>query len=106
MRVPIVCLPYSSHCESRSRLQPLRPDCTQCGRSGRPAQGRDTGDARLEPGTAPRLPEHVQDDRLHAAWLLLTTTGMRRGEVAGLRWVDVDLDVGRVSPRRPRAAPA
>jgi integrase len=47
--------------------------------------------------------EHVQDDRLYAAWLLLATTGMRRGEVAGLRWVDVDLDAGRVfSPRRPR----
>jgi integrase len=27
---------------------------------------------------------------------------MRRGEVAGLRRVDVDLDTGRVSPRRPR----
>jgi integrase len=27
---------------------------------------------------------------------------MRRGEVAGLRWADVDLEVGRVSPRRPR----
>jgi integrase len=46
--------------------------------------------------------EHVQDDRLYAAWLLLATTGMRRGEVASLRWVDVDLDAGRVSPRRPR----
>jgi integrase len=46
--------------------------------------------------------EHVRGDRLYAAWLLLATTGMRRGEVAGLRWVDVDLDGGRVSPRRPR----
>jgi integrase len=46
--------------------------------------------------------EHVRNDRLYAAWLLLATTGMRRGEVAGLRWVDVDLDAGRVSPRRPR----
>jgi integrase len=46
--------------------------------------------------------DQVQDDRLYAAWLLLATTGMRRGEVAGLRWVDVDLDAGRVSPRRPR----
>jgi integrase len=45
---------------------------------------------------------HVRDDSLYAAWLLLATTGMRRGEVAGLRWIDVDLDAGRVSPRRPR----
>jgi len=29
--------------------------------------------------------EHVRDDRLYATWLLLATTGMRRGEVAGLR---------------------
>ncbi len=46
--------------------------------------------------------DHVRSDRLYAAWLLLATTGMRRGEVAGLRWVDVDLDAGRLSPRRPR----
>jgi integrase len=44
----------------------------------------------------------VRHDPLDAAWLLFTTTGMRRGEVAGLRWPDVDLDGGRVSPRRPR----
>jgi integrase len=44
----------------------------------------------------------VRDDRLYAAWLLVATTGMRRGELAGLRWVDVDLAAGRVSPRRPR----
>jgi integrase len=44
----------------------------------------------------------VRHDPLYAAWLLFTTTGMRRGEVAGLRWADVDLDAGRVSPRRPR----
>ena len=45
---------------------------------------------------------HVRTDRLYAAWLLVATTGMRRGELAGLRWVDVDLVAGRVSPRRPR----
>jgi integrase len=44
----------------------------------------------------------VRHDPLYAAWLLFTTTGMRRGEVAGLRWADVDLDAGRISPRRPR----
>ena len=46
--------------------------------------------------------QHVRGDPLYAAWLLFATTGMRRGEVAGLRWPDVDLDSGRVSPRRPR----
>jgi integrase len=45
---------------------------------------------------------HVRADELFAAWLLFATTGMRRGEVAGLRWTDVDLDAGRASPRRPR----
>ena len=35
------------------------------------------------------------DDRNHALWVLLSTTGMRRGEALGLRWSDVDLDAGR-----------
>src|SRR5215211_6676774 len=45
---------------------------------------------------------HARQDRLYALWLLVATTGMRRAELAGLRWVDVDLDAGRASPRRPR----
>jgi integrase len=45
---------------------------------------------------------YVRGDRLHAAWMLFATTGMRRGEVAGLRWVDVDLAASRVTPRKPR----
>ena len=36
----------------------------------------------------------AKGDRLHAAWVLLATTGMRRGEVLGLRWRDVDFDGG------------
>jgi integrase len=35
-------------------------------------------------------------DRLHPLWVLLATTGMRRGEAVGLRWSDVDLDAGRL----------
>lgn len=41
--------------------------------------------------------EHVSGDRLFAAYVLLATTGMRRGEVFGLRWRDVDLSARRAS---------
>lgn len=44
-----------------------------------------------------RFLSHVRDDRLYAAWLLLATTGMRRGEALGLRWQDVDLDAGHTA---------
>jgi integrase len=54
------------------------------------------------PGQLRVFLRHVREDRLYAAWLLVATTGMRRGELAGLRWADVDLDAGRASPRRPR----
>jgi integrase len=54
------------------------------------------------PGQLRAFLAQVRHEPLYAAWLLFTTTGMRRGEVAGLRWADVDLDAGRVSPRRPR----
>jgi integrase len=36
-------------------------------------------------------------DRLYAAFLVLATTGMRRGEVLGLRWRDLDLETGRAT---------
>ena len=45
---------------------------------------------------------HARHDHPYALWLLVATTGMRRAELAGLRWVDVDLDAARLSPRRPR----
>jgi integrase len=45
---------------------------------------------------------HVRGDPLFAAWTLFATTGMRRGEVAGLRDLDLDLDAGYAAPRRPR----
>jgi integrase len=32
------------------------------------------------------------DEPLHAAFVLAATTGMRRGEIAALRWSDIDLD--------------
>jgi integrase len=47
-----------------------------------------------------RLLEATAGDPLHPAFLLLATTGMRRGEALGLRWSDVDLDRGRASIRQ------
>jgi integrase len=42
----------------------------------------------------------VEPLSLHAAILLAANTGMRRGEVLGLRWADVDLDHGVLHVQR------
>ena len=44
----------------------------------------------------------VFDDRLVALWWLAAWTGMRRGELLGLRWPDIDLLKGVISVRRAR----
>ncbi|MGH8985359.1 MAG: tyrosine-type recombinase/integrase [Acidimicrobiia bacterium] len=44
--------------------------------------------------------EHIAAERLYAAFLLAATAGMRRGELLGLRWRDVDLDAARLSVRQ------
>ncbi len=41
--------------------------------------------------------DHVQQDRLYALWLLAATSGMRRGELLGLRWRGVDLGAATLS---------
>ncbi|MPZ68810.1 MAG: tyrosine-type recombinase/integrase [Actinobacteria bacterium] len=42
----------------------------------------------------------LSDDRLYAAWLLALSTGMRRGEILGLRWSDTDLETGKLAIRQ------
>lgn len=37
---------------------------------------------------------HVEAHRLYAAWVVLCSTGMRRSELLGLRWRNVDLEAG------------
>lgn len=44
----------------------------------------------------------VRDDRLYAAWALAVVCGLRRGELAGLRWSDLDLDRGLLHVRWQR----
>jgi integrase len=41
-------------------------------------------------------------DRLAAAWALLLTRGLRRGELCGLQWDVIDLDAGTLQLRRSR----
>ncbi|MFJ6778416.1 tyrosine-type recombinase/integrase [Streptomyces yangpuensis] len=53
----------------------------------------DAGEARL-------LLKTARPHRLYALWLLLVSTGLRRGEVLGLTWADVDLTGGQLRVRR------
>jgi len=41
--------------------------------------------------------EHIADHRWRPLWQLAASTGMRRGELAGLAWARVDLDAGTVA---------
>jgi len=41
---------------------------------------------------ARRFLDSLEQDRLRGLWALALHTGMRRGELAGLRWSDIDLD--------------
>jgi integrase len=54
----------------------------------------------LSASEARKLLETVQGDRLEALYVLAVHTGMRRGELLGLKWPDVDLDNATVRVRR------
>jgi integrase len=65
-----------------------------------PAQGRfDEIPARGQGETVMWQPDdvrkflaHIADDPLAALWTVAAFTGLRRGELCGLRWADVDLE--------------
>ena len=42
----------------------------------------------------------VKGDRLEALYILAVTTGLRQGELLGLKWDDIDLEVGTLQVRR------
>lgn len=46
--------------------------------------------------------EAARSDRLAGVWHAAAMTGLRRSEVCGLQWPDIDLDGGRLSVKRAR----
>jgi integrase len=52
--------------------------------------------ATLAPDQARSLMLAVQGDRLEALWLTALGSGLRQGELLGLRWEDVDLDAAQL----------
>jgi|SRR5579875_97391 integrase len=42
---------------------------------------------------------HIEGHRLRVAFYLAAMTGMRRGEVLGLRWCDIDMEASRLAVR-------
>lgn len=54
----------------------------------------------IQPWTAEQARQFiatVRDERLEALYVLALTTGLRQGEVLGLRWEDIDLDAGALT---------
>lgn len=48
--------------------------------------------------------ERVRSHRLYPAYVLAAYSGLRRGEVCGLQWQDVDLDEGTLTVERQRVS--
>jgi integrase len=68
----------------------------------RPRPGQMSGpELRFwEPAELAQFLKHVRGTRLEALWHLSALTGMRRGELLGLWWADVDFDRARLAVRR------
>ncbi|WP_419723261.1 tyrosine-type recombinase/integrase [Streptosporangium roseum] len=49
---------------------------------------------------AKRLLAVIEDDRLEAFWICALTLGLRRGELLGLRWEDIDFADGLLAVRQ------
>jgi integrase len=57
----------------------------------------------LTPDEAHTLLEASAEDRLHALYVTALATGLRQGELLGLRWEDVDLETRRLHVRHALA---
>jgi integrase len=54
----------------------------------------------LTPVQVKALLSAARSDRLEALYVLAISTGLRQGELLGLRWDDIDLDTGTLSVKR------
>lgn len=57
-----------------------------------------------EPAAYGAFLDDVEQHRLYPLWMLAGHSGLRRGELAGLKWKDVDLSTGRIVVRRQRVS--
>ena len=68
-----------------------------------PPKPKASQNTEIKVWTPPQLSAFLnaaRHDRLYAAFHLLAMTGMRRGEVLGLRWDDIDVAKARLAIRR------
>ena len=60
--------------------------------------------APVEPSELRAFLDATAGDRLHIGFVLAATSGLRRSELIGLRWDDIDFDSGTLAVQRPRVA--
>jgi integrase len=86
----------TANAASRAELPSSRRPRPMVWTAGRVAEWERTGIrppvAVWTPAQTARFLNAIRDHRLYAAYHLIALRGLRRGEAAGLRWRDVDLD--------------
>ena len=71
----------------------------------KPAKAPDRETLMLQPDQAAALLDRLRGQPLYLIASLALGTGMRRNEMLGLRWGDVDLDAGRLTVEQSRQLP-
>lgn len=89
-------------CRHALRLQLIRAN--PCDQVEPPRGGRVRQPEAWTPGEVELLLAAAATTALHALYYLAITTGLRRGELLGLQWDDVDLVGGALQIRRSRDA--